>query len=519
MSTAAPETISDELNIPVSEPEEAKDERRGRGRPEGSKNKGPDATFFDRLKNLDWERHVVYLYRLQPLIDLTTAGGSKYVTKYAEPFDEDRVMRDLGSGMYQARLTELQGTTGKSKQIDTYNFEVFNMKYPPQIPVGVWLEDHRNERWKWAKGLLTSEQNKPEEQRNGSGQDTGRLVQTIAKELREGQLNPGEQFKAHAEIYKMGLADAKAPAPAAPGDDSALKLLIPVITAALTAKEKPADDPVLGMMKLQLELQREQNKADREQAKADREAAEKRAEAAEKRHSELMNTMLSRKETSGLESVQQFAQIFAAVKGIGEGGLVAPTDNSLAGVFMDGLRDALPDVLRSVAPGVGQMLGGIGRGATPPRAALPPGAPPQSAPPAPAAGAPPAPPPQADPHIGAYQCVFMNQAALLNAVKAGKPGVEFGDWLVEGHGPLEIEKLKAAGVDRIVAFISQQIPALWTELQPFEMKFRSFLSELMSWTPADEDDPDEPPAEPSAATEPVFPGGKKTAKAAKKGAN
>ena len=517
MSTAAPETISDELNIPEAEPKEPKEERSGRGRPPGAKNKGPDATFFDRLKDLDWERHVVYLYRLQPLIDLATAGGSKYVTKYAEPFDEDRVMRDLGSGMYQARLTELQGTTGKSKQIDTYNFEVFNMKYPPQIPVGVWLEDHRNERWKWAKDLLTAEQNKPQGERGSNGQDVGKQVKEVLQEIRQGQVSPTDQFNAmvnaHQAGVKQGIETAKQPP--ATADDSALKLLIPVITAALTVKDKPADDPVLGMMKLQLDMQREQNKADREQAKADREAAEKRAESAEKRHNDLMTLMMNRKETSGLESVEQFAKIFAAVKGIGEGGLVAPTDNTLAGVFMDGLRDALPDVLRSVAPGVGQMLGGIGGAPrpAPPLRTLAPGAPP----PPPPTTSQPAPPPQADPHIGAYQCVFMNQAALLNAVKSGKPGIEFGDWLVEGHGPLEIEKLKAAGVDRIVAFISQQVPAMWAELQPFEMKFRAFLSELMSWTPADEeeeDQPADPPADPAA--EPVFPG---KAKSKKKGAN
>ena len=514
MSTAAPETISDELNIADNE---QPPEKEGPGRPKGAKNKGPEPIFFDRLKLLDWERHVAYLYRTGPIVDLTTGGGSKYVTKYAEPFDEDRVMRDLGSGKYQVRLTELQGNTGKSKQIDTYSFEIYNMKFPPQIPVGAWLEDHRNERWKWAKDLLDSEQAKPQEQPR-NGQDVGKQVKEVLQEIRQGQVSPTDQFNAmvnaHQAGVKQGIETAKPPTTA---DDSALKMLIPVITAALNGKDKPANDPVLEMMKLQLELQREQNKADREQAKSDRDASEKRAEAAEKRHSELMNTMLSRKETSGLESVEQFAKIFAAVKGIGEGGLVAPTDNSLAGVFMDGLRDALPDVLRSVAPGVGQMLGGIGRGSPAPgmaaRAALPPGAPPPAAP-APAA-------PVVDPHNGAYMCIFKNDAALLNKFKQGATGVEFGDYLADGPGVLEIEKLKAAGPDRIIGFITANLPLMWAEIQPVEMKFRAFLSELMSWTPAEEeepeaeDDPAEPPAIDPVA---VFPG-KAAPKVKKKGAN
>ena len=108
MVDEATETISDELNIEETQQRGPPEGRRRAGRPAGAKNKGPDPAFFDRLKDLDWEKNVVYIYRTEPLVDLTTGGDPKYVMKYAEPIDEDQLMRDLGSGKYQTRLTETQ---------------------------------------------------------------------------------------------------------------------------------------------------------------------------------------------------------------------------------------------------------------------------------------------------------------------------------------------------------------------------------------------------------------------------
>jgi hypothetical protein len=517
MATELLEEVSEELKT-VEEPSEP--ERNRGGRPPGAKNKGPSPSFFDRLKDIDWQRHTAFIYRLQPLIDRTVGGEPKYIDKYGEPFDEDRVMHDHGSGVYQVRLTELQGKTGKSTQVDSYNFEIYNMKFPPQCPVGVWLDDHRNERWKWAKEPLTAEQaGKPVDNRSNGvgGQDVGSLVKTIGKELRDGQVDPTKQFEAQTAAYqtglKQGIETAKASTPA--GGDS--KLIETILTALLNRPEPKGDDSVVKVLTLQLEAEREQRKADREQAKADREAADKRADAAEKRHNDLMQVMLAKKENSGTDVIQQFTSMFNMFKGITEGGLGA-TDDSWTGILKEGVREALPHIAPSLAPMIGGMVTGAAQfaGGGPRPAPGPQRVPPPAPHGSQVASSIAEPPPQQDPHMGAYQCVFMNQAALLNAVKSGKPGIEFGDWLVEGHGPLEIEKLKAAGVDRIVAFISQQVPAMWAELQPFEMKFRAFLSELMSWTPADEeeDQPADPPTDPAA--EPVFPG---KAKSKKKGAN
>ncbi len=518
MPTEALEQVTDELITPPIQPDKPSAEEKNKGgRPVGWRAKPPEGGFFERLKDLDWEKHLLYLYRLQPLVDRTSGGDPKYILKYQEAIDEDRVMQDHGSGVYQLRLTKAKEGTAKTNEIERHQFEIFNIKFPPQIPVGVWLDDHRNERWKGFKEIMQTAPAASAANGNGTSQDVGKLVQTIGKELRDGQVDPTKQFEAQTAAYQTGLRQGIETGKAAPAGGES-KLLETVLTALLSRPEPKTDNSVVQVLTLQLEAEREQRKADREQAKADREAADKRADSAEKRHNDLMQVMLSKKEKSGTDVIQQFTSMFNMFKGITEGGLGA-TDDSWAGILKEGVREALPHLAPSLAPMIGGMVTGAeqfaGGG---PRPA--PG--PQRTAPQPAAAAAPAdhaaaPPPAQDPHMGAYHCVFMNQAALLNAVKSGKSGIDFGDWLVEGHGPLEIEKLKAAGVDRIVAFISQQVPALWAELQPFEMKFRAFLSELMSWTPADEEaDPDDPADPPAAESVAVFPG--KAAKAKKKGA-
>jgi len=497
MVAEAPETISDELNI-ATEAEETAEESpaRRRGRPEGAKNKGPDPTFFDRLKDLDWERNVVYIYRTEPLVDLTTGGGPKYATKYAEPFDEDKVMRDLGSGKYQARVSQTQPTTGKGKQTDVYTFEIFNTQFPPQIPVGAWLDDHRNARWKWAKELLAAQP----PQANGNpppAPDVAKQVTAVLQEIRQGQVSPTDQFNAMVKAHQSGVAQgAEMAKPGGSGGEvvELLKTLLPAIL-----KPPPQDNSVVQVLTLQLTAEREQRKADREQAIADRAAADKRADAAETRHNELMKAMLEKKENSGTDVIEQFGKMFGMFNQIREGGLGA-SDESWGGMFKDGIRDAMPDLVRTLAPGVAGMLSGIGTGARPAlpppqhqnvsRETVSPGVPPVSRETVPPGQQPPTVDPQFAP---AYTVIFMNQGALLNCVRSGKTGLDFGDFLAHPAGPgeIEIEKLKTAGVDNIIRFISIQLPQLWAELQPVELKFRGFLQDLMTWTPDEgEDDPE-----------------------------
>ena len=500
------------------------------GRPRGARNKPKEEpAFFDRLPGLDWNRHNVWLYRVEPKVDRGKTGDARYIQLFGEAFTPDTVMKDPtwgGSGVYKAIL-KYSPAKGAQEDVDTHYFPIENRAYPPCVPLAQWIDDPVNKKWAWAKEMLEAKEGKASQ--NGvtsqGQQDVGKQVKEVLQEIRQGQVSPTETFNsmmnAHQTGVKQGMEIAKQSAPPAGGGEvvELLKTLLPALLK--TPAPVSEESPVVKVLTLQLESEREQRKADREQAKADREAADKRADAAEKRHTDLMTAMMQRKETSGLESVQQFAQIFSAVRGITDGGLVAPTDTSFSGVMMDGLRDALPDVLRSLAPGVGQMLSGIGTGAprlSVSRETISPVLPPVNQPQAGNPGAAPAQqqaaPPPFDPQFApAYNCIFMSQGAILNAMRTGKTGADFGDWLANGPGEMEIEKLKAAGVDNLVKFIAHGMPPLWAELQPVELKFRQFLGELMAWEPVDDDEEDLPAVNPTE----IMPGPANAKRGGKKG--
>lgn len=486
MLSEALEEVSEQL---ITSPEPEPEPKNRGGRPVGAKTRPPDPGFFDRLKDLDWEKHLLYLYRLQPLVDRTSGGDPKYILKYSEAIDEDRVMQDHGSGVYQVRLTKSKDGAAKTNEVERHTFEIFNIKYPPQIPVGVWLDDHRNERWKGFKEIM---QSPPPEQRNGPpAQDVGKLVQTIGKELRDGQVDPTKQFEAQTAAYQTGLRQGietgKSAAPAS-DESKLLETLLPLLLRPAPTQ----DNSVVQVLTLQLEAEREQRKADREQARSDREAADRRADAAEKRHDALMTGLLAKKEDTGLDVMEKFTKMFSAFQSLSAGGLGA-TDDSWTGIFKEGIREAAPDLMRTLAPAAAGILGGLGQGAprqVPPpsvsRETLSPNLPPTSTGVAPPAAQQ---PPPFDPQFrDAYTCIFMSQGAILNHMRAGKSGLDFGDWLAEGPGELEIEKLKAAGPENLIKFIASQIPAFWGELQPVQLKFQGFLGELMAWS-ANEEEP------------------------------
>src|ERR1700761_7632817 len=203
METAVVETTSEPLQTDLSAEKEA--ERPRRGRP--PKDDTPKPSFFDSLKSRDWERTLCYLYRTAPLIDRTLGGDKKYICKYSSPFDEDAVMRDFGSGGYNVRVTESIPGKTETKQVDQYSFTIMNLKTPPQIPMGQWIEDTRTEQWKWAKDALEPQQ--PPQPAAAPAQqpreNTERLVQTIAQELRSNQVDPTTQFKAMTDAHRAGI--------------------------------------------------------------------------------------------------------------------------------------------------------------------------------------------------------------------------------------------------------------------------------------------------------------------------
>lgn len=112
-------------------------------------------TFFQTMNKVpkaDWgPRANIYLYRVEPMIDRTRSGESKFINNYAEPVNEDRIMADHGSGRYKLILNFRKPGAETGDIIDSIYMDILNMKYPPKIPLGEWTDDPRNRKWAWAK--------------------------------------------------------------------------------------------------------------------------------------------------------------------------------------------------------------------------------------------------------------------------------------------------------------------------------------------------------------------------------
>ena len=108
-----------------------------------------------KVSKADWgARANIYLYRVEPMIDRTRSGENKFVNVYAEPVSEDRVMADYGSGRYKLILNFRKPGAETGDLIDSMYMDILNMKYPPKIPLGEWVDDPRNKKWAWAKDCL-----------------------------------------------------------------------------------------------------------------------------------------------------------------------------------------------------------------------------------------------------------------------------------------------------------------------------------------------------------------------------
>ena len=148
-------------------------------------------TGWDRVRAIpkaDWgTRAFIYIYCLEPICDLKGGGEKKYLVKLKQPiFDEDAIMIDYGSGKYRLTLTYRKPAADKQDEIDSWEIEIYNPKYPPKIPETVWMNDPRNARW---KALLPSNEPAPPPTPLGSMAETFKVFSDMRKDVRE-ELKP-----------------------------------------------------------------------------------------------------------------------------------------------------------------------------------------------------------------------------------------------------------------------------------------------------------------------------------------
>ena len=149
-------------------------------------------TFVQTMNSVpkgDWgPRANIYLYRVEPVIDRTRSGDSKFVNVYAEPVSEDRVMADYGSGRYKLILNFRKPGAETGDVIDSTYMDILNMKYPPKIPLGEWTDDPRNKKWAWAKeanGIPTGAAPAPASSGLEAVVDVMRATSEMRRDIRE----------------------------------------------------------------------------------------------------------------------------------------------------------------------------------------------------------------------------------------------------------------------------------------------------------------------------------------------
>ena len=139
--------------IKAKKEESAQPETKPREKAAKSAKGGP--TFWQKVAAVaraDWgPRANIYLYRVEPVIDRRRQGSQTYITKYAEPISEDRILADHGSGRYKLMLNFRKPGAEQGDEVDSLYLDLLNLQFPPKIPPGEWVDDPNNKKWAWAK--------------------------------------------------------------------------------------------------------------------------------------------------------------------------------------------------------------------------------------------------------------------------------------------------------------------------------------------------------------------------------
>lgn len=413
-------------------------------------------TFFERLTSMDnaaWERHMVYLYRLKPITDMTSGGvNKKYLCKYTSPFDEDGVMKHYGSGTYRAQLNERVG--GKDKMICQHIIEIENPAYPPVIPKGAWVDDPRNKEWDGWFDTPAAAPAAPPSTSSIVGE-----VMAIIKQLQP-EASGAKQHEMVTAVLdavketRRELAQQNDPSKMFEGFKTFIPLLVPLLTR-LTA---PPDNGFAELAKQQ----------------------------SQQIHELRLEMMKQAQHANGLGSIKDVVSTIALLR-----------------EQFPAAESSSPKWLEMLGPAIQYGMQMFER-----RGAAPGPAPqPVNFQPSPAVIAQENPAvPSADPaaqtdaprqytqeEVAEIQQIVMAAARpMFNFLSNGKDGLAFADYFIEGNSLREWQILKTFGYDNLLLMI-QQHKAAWLMLSPMLPQFAQFMSDFYNWTPAiDEDEPPNP---------------------------
>ncbi len=463
-----PRVVPPEPAAPESQPGT---EQTARPAPPNVRNKGKES-FWHKVREIpkeEWgKRAWIYVYCLEPVCNLKTAGENKYLVKSAEPItDEDSIMHDYGSGKYRLNLVYRKPAADRGDEVDATEIEIYNPKYPPKIPRTAWMNDPRNERW---AALLPKEEPPVPQTGLGAITDAFQTFSAIRKDLRE-ELTPP-------------------PAPPAPPPSNSMGDTLQLVNTIMTMK---ADNPMGEMYRQEMTSLREEMRAEREENR--KLQAELRAKS--NANGFTLESLLERSDT-----------LIPKLKGLlnlGGDKLTEVVHGRPRKWWEDILIATVPPIVQSVAPVIPIMIDRMGRPpapmngngmngtAAPAQQALPPSQQQQV----------PANPMQqlltkVGNFLGANMKPLQKHFEDFRAGRLSDPddpeskidGVDFAMWVTEFHGEEILKDARALGSAQIMQMFRQSM--YWPAIQPHEAKLAEFLDQVLSYSPEPEAEGDGP---------------------------
>lgn len=464
MGDSAPETIPHTSEPVATEP------KRPPGRPRAGTGPAiPSArNFFEKMADIkreDWgTRANLHLYRLEPYTDRLRSGTVVFIMKYAEPIDETRILMDHGSGRYRAMLTFRKPSTEKSDELDRHDFDLLNIKFPPKIPKGEWVDDPRNKKWEWARNFYENGDRPPvTPSQTDSVVETMRTLNEMRRDMRE-ELTPPPAAAPPSVLDTIRAVKEILPQPAPATDNSVLNTVVTLMTKQIEASQEEVRE-------LRKEMRERQN------VTGGGFSVEKLVEGADK-------------------IMPLIERIWPAAKDAAEKVAGRAIRSNMNG-WQEFLQPMMPEIIKMPVWGIiaqGMMMkgsqpqpAGMAQQMNPAQAALPPGQP----------------QPATDPRSEMVQFLdelwkpMNNHLAMLRPPNNEDPnelGKEFAAWVYDGYSAdtryePTLAAAKATGVPMIVGLYKGS--PYWPIIAPIEVRFATFIEAMLKWEPpADEEEDD-----------------------------
>jgi len=480
--TAPTETPTLEAEKEEDEPPspiEPEPQKRRPGRP--SKNEPPvlRSGIIDRINNLEsWESTRVYVYRWEPFHNRQVGGKqSVSVKRYEGPFDEQDMLEDpgLGSGLYELVVNRTDPTTRQRRVIDSGTVKLLNMKFPPRIPKGEWVDDPRNKDWEWARNIC----------------DKSEIPAPVAlappadpmiELLREQNRNQHEEMRAYRErIDKLQDEMRQTASKKDPNEQTLISIIAPVLPAIVQRLlEPPKPDPTQALFMQYLMKQAEQKP---ETAKPTDAAAEldKVLDLQAKIEERLGGSRNGRSRKTGWQEV--ISDVAGPVSEI-----LKPIVT--AGVMMQAQRAQQQAQTQQQQPQPRPPM------QQQEAAALTPAQPQPTPQPAPVVQS-----PQPGPQLLEKKPTIEAIArAVVEHIEHGDTGFDLGDWYLEEFGEDEFRDARLQGKAQLRQDILtvHQTAAFFNEAA-YLAALDKMITEFLTWQPPEDEDEDESDDEPPAA--------------------